>query len=295
MRLVEASFVALVCIASLPGAVQAQAECEGGRVASVETAGRCCWPGQWWSDPLGRCTGVPTCPSGTGGQGETCVALDAPAPEASAPILAPERPLASTATTPSQPSLVASVASASVPAEGGTTALAEAPGEWPSSTARPSGVFNPRMGRGPRRGLVRSGATLFGIGYATSIAASVVGFSRSEWNGAGYDDGCYEPAGSYALIPLVGALVAALSVGGCSYYNVVGEEYRSADATTHVILGIASSVFQFTGFVLLVSGLIHSKPLVEYSVALDDDRDVRLAFHPMTLAGGTGLGVTLTH
>jgi hypothetical protein len=47
--------------------------CDGGRQASLETQGNCCWPGQSWSVERRACTGVPTaCPDGLSAQGEDC-------------------------------------------------------------------------------------------------------------------------------------------------------------------------------------------------------------------------------
>lgn len=38
-------------------------ECEGGTVATQDTRGHCCWPGQYWVPSDGRCAGTPTCPA----------------------------------------------------------------------------------------------------------------------------------------------------------------------------------------------------------------------------------------
>lgn len=63
----------LVLAAFLPAAAAAQ-DCSGGRVASAATQGRCCWPGQEWSDARGRCSGPPLCPVGLVPAGDECVA-----------------------------------------------------------------------------------------------------------------------------------------------------------------------------------------------------------------------------
>ena len=49
--------------------------CADGRTVGPETAGRCCWPGQRWSDGSGRCEGPPSCPAGSGAHGDDCVPL----------------------------------------------------------------------------------------------------------------------------------------------------------------------------------------------------------------------------
>jgi hypothetical protein len=54
-------------------AVTASAVCAEGRVVGPATVGRCCWPGQHWSEPYGRCEGPPQCPPGFAGDGDQCV------------------------------------------------------------------------------------------------------------------------------------------------------------------------------------------------------------------------------
>lgn len=51
----------------------AQKLCPEGQVTSVDTGGRCCWPGQAWSKTKSRCIGAPDCPTGFSVQGESCV------------------------------------------------------------------------------------------------------------------------------------------------------------------------------------------------------------------------------
>jgi hypothetical protein len=74
-----------VLVCWMVASVAAAQTCAPGRIASEESAGRCCWPGQTWSAEHARCEGVPTCPAGYGGEGETCVALAAP-PVATPPV-----------------------------------------------------------------------------------------------------------------------------------------------------------------------------------------------------------------
>ncbi len=69
--------------------------CDPGMVSNPDTAGRCCWPNQVWSNGRAVCIGVPACPSGSVAQGETCVAganappsgdgLEVPAPPPAPP------------------------------------------------------------------------------------------------------------------------------------------------------------------------------------------------------------------
>jgi hypothetical protein len=105
---------ALLAWLMAPGLVTAQA-CAPGRVASEQSAGRCCWPGQTWSVADARCDGVPVCPEGFGGDGNTCVVLDAavsvdvpPPPVAAAPAeVVPTAPTAPTATALAAPRRIA--------------------------------------------------------------------------------------------------------------------------------------------------------------------------------------------
>lgn len=74
-------------LALFPRSAHAQntsVRCTGGRVSSLRTAGRCCWPGQNWARREARCSGAPRCPEGLAAEGDSCVAAppfvrDAPA------------------------------------------------------------------------------------------------------------------------------------------------------------------------------------------------------------------------
>ncbi len=69
--------LAVACLlgwALMTAPAEAQAQCTEGRVITADTAGRCCWPGQRWSEEAGRCEGPPACPLGTTAEGDSCVA-----------------------------------------------------------------------------------------------------------------------------------------------------------------------------------------------------------------------------
>jgi hypothetical protein len=74
LRSILALVVLLLALA--PSGVDAQG-CAPGRVVGESTEGHCCWPGQSWSAPSDRCEGAPVCPEGYGGDGATCVSLEA--------------------------------------------------------------------------------------------------------------------------------------------------------------------------------------------------------------------------
>ncbi len=87
-------------IAAFPCTGAAEDSCTDGRVVTSVTGGRCCWPGQIWSDVDGRCSGPPQCPAGRTPEGDTCITAQQPllvpvAPVRAAPM-APSRPLVRT-------------------------------------------------------------------------------------------------------------------------------------------------------------------------------------------------------
>src|SRR5687768_5679304 len=91
--------ISAIALASVPVTAEAQA-CAEGRVSSAETAGRCCWPAQVWSDTSRSCEGTPSCPAPWVAHGETCAApmitpsslTATPAPERAPIVLDTERP-----------------------------------------------------------------------------------------------------------------------------------------------------------------------------------------------------------
>lgn len=66
-RAVSLVFAALV-LASVTASAQ---DCAEGR---ERVGGRCCWPGQTWSDDRARCEGAPRCPAPLLEHGDACVA-----------------------------------------------------------------------------------------------------------------------------------------------------------------------------------------------------------------------------
>ena len=73
-RLALAGGCALLIAAATAAPVAAQ--CAPGRTRGPETAGRCCWPGQRWSDERRRCEGPPSCPPGRAAHGDACVFVE---------------------------------------------------------------------------------------------------------------------------------------------------------------------------------------------------------------------------
>jgi hypothetical protein len=156
-RAMHAGVLAVATLAIAPVASHAQdvapQTCQGGRIVTAATAGRCCWPGQAWSNERARCEGPPTCPVGLVASGDECTqeVTQLPPPP------------------PSQP-----------------TVIYGQPGYGP-----PPGVYTPPpqevdTGRTrPRLGLVISGAAMFGASYITSV------FTGAMIMEAGHDDGAF--------------------------------------------------------------------------------------------------------
>jgi hypothetical protein len=61
--------------------------CTEGRVATAETLGRCCWPGQHWNAPDAICEGPPRCPPTLVEDGDSCIASGAATIPAAEPAL----------------------------------------------------------------------------------------------------------------------------------------------------------------------------------------------------------------
>lgn len=80
MKLLGALFVVVTAnlLALRADAQDVTQVCQGGRVVTPATAGRCCWPGQVWSNDRARCEGPPACPAGLVPNGDDCQAQVVP-------------------------------------------------------------------------------------------------------------------------------------------------------------------------------------------------------------------------
>lgn len=183
--LVRWTFVAMAAVGLLSPATAGAQECAGGRVASSATRGRCCWPGQTWSDEHARCAGPPRCPDGMAAEGDACVG-------SAALVAAPPAAYHEAAPPSSEP----------------PAALA-----WPLvSTDIGHGVLNPRIARSSNEALLISGVTLLGVGYLASILTGV--FDQTGYN-------CWSGSCNtwpFAFIPGVGGVLAGtVSLSGSRY------------------------------------------------------------------------------
>lgn len=181
-----ASCVAVLLVSALaPAAASAQA-CTGGREAGPETLGRCCWPGQSFSEEHGRCFGPPRCPAGLAAEGDACVSVGGWAPPA------PQAQLGSPL----------------------TPALPPAPLSWPLvSPDIGVGVVNPRLAHTEGdTGFVIAGVTVLATGYVVGILAAV--FDQLGWSCSSGNCNSW-PLG---FVPIVGgALAGTVSFSGFRY------------------------------------------------------------------------------
>jgi hypothetical protein len=163
-------------VLSIPTFARAQ-ECADGRVNTPETAGRCCWPGQSWSDQLGRCSGPPTCPAGRSASGDDCVLAGGEN------VMAQQPPPGYQAQQPppgyeNQP-----------PPGYGT------PGYQPVYGAQPVG--QPRQVQRPRMGLAIMGIVMFAVSW---VVPTVIGLSIAPEDGI--SDDFY-----FMAVPLAGPFI----------------------------------------------------------------------------------------
>ncbi|WP_236518607.1 hypothetical protein [Sandaracinus amylolyticus] len=188
-----------------PAALARAQECAEGRVSTPETLGRCCWPGQSFSEALGRCSGAPTCPPPFVAEGDACVPpytahYGLPAEWANAPAPADDLAVVPTTTRPSstQPALA-----------------------WPDEPrSLNEAIVSPRLERGTDDGLLVAGLSTFLGGYlggfilalADEAARNCQEFGPVSFGSVGCE------SWPYAFIPVVGGVLAGTIIereGAC--------------------------------------------------------------------------------
>lgn len=262
--------------------------CADGLVITPETQGRCCWPGQTWSDAYNRCDGPPQCPDGWLGSGGSCVRAAvsaqpitpqpqisgpqaqaispvpprvAPVPGAIPPQVAPGTGDAVRTMIPSPPSPdwrvtfdAASVAPAAVP------------------VVAPAGPAAPVAGgltevREPNHPLLGTGTGFLLAGYIPAVIAAIDLLVRQvPCNGWG---------GAY-FVPVVGSIIGGAGEMACvdSAYGRYSSFAAPPDALA--IVGFSVGAVQILGFSLLVAGI--AMPRVRYVARAErDDAGPRLA------------------
>ncbi len=185
LRRMRSGLALALFIFGVAGSAHAQEDvCVEGRVATDETEGRCCWPGQHWSAEANRCEGVPECPEGRSMSGEDCVEDES---GTGAPPPPPEAGTTAEDVAAPEESTEATTESAVVPA-GAVT-----PGRPGSEERTQKNVP-----------LLISGAASFGLGYVFSIVLAI----------ASYQTACPDRP-YFFFIPVVGGVMGAVNGAEC--------------------------------------------------------------------------------
>lgn len=242
------------------GTAHAQS-CASGRVATTE--GYCCWPGQSWSDVHQRCDGPPSCPVGMAAEGNGCVANGGPAVAPATPAVEPW-PAAAT------PSFPSPLEAAPVPAPTLDLSSAGAGSAWPSASTAPAGATNPHREPQMDLPLLGVGIGLLGSGYLVSIGEAVSAFDDdgrlwSGGTGSVWNETCHDTGGALLLVPVLGALMGAISFGTCEvpvYENYAGARFQVATITpskgaeAFFALGVLSTLLQFSGAAMIAYAIL---------------------------------------
>ncbi|AKF10540.1 hypothetical protein [Sandaracinus amylolyticus] len=191
------TLVAIALSILAPAALAHAQECAEGRVSTPATLGRCCWPGQSFSESLGRCSGAPACPPPFVAEGDACV------PPYTAHYGLPEE----WANAPPPADDLVQVPS-SMRAPGTTTSPALAWPDEPRSLA--DAIVSPRLERGTDDGLLVAGLTALLGGYvggfvlalADEAARNCQQFGPVSFGSVGCE------SWPYAFIPVVGGVLA---------------------------------------------------------------------------------------
>lgn len=138
----------------------------------------------------------------------------------------------------------------------------------------------------PDVGQLASGvAALFG-GYLMSVGLAVNALGdpgiRVGPGPMGLDSGCHDIVGGLGWIPVLGGLGVAIAAGACERTSLwlPEEDLRIADQAMWITIGVASTVLQGLGILLVALGA--------------DERDVAVYCDP-TLCVGLGPGGLFAH
>jgi hypothetical protein len=241
----------------LPANASAQT-CRGGR---VRVSGRCCWPGQDWSNQARACVGPPQCPTGMVEEGETCVPDTTPAASPTTST-APTGPSAET-----RPAGI--VGTGQITPTGTLETRATTIEGWPSATAGrlSSEIRRPILRGTPSIPGIVGGTVVLGVGY-------LVGFFVALGMDQSYEcrsRSCI--AWPIALIPIGGVIPSILV------------SIRSS-AIPAVLAGVPLTVTQLVGALIIIGNLGSQK--VVRSEARNRDIEVMMTAGP---SDGPGAGL----
>ncbi|GAB5540816.1 MAG: hypothetical protein SangKO_005760 [Sandaracinaceae bacterium] len=247
----------LVVLAWLPAAVHAQ--CAEGRVPTGE--GYCCWPGQTWNDERSRCVGPPRCPEGSFGEGDECV------PRTGATeTRAEDQAGADQTSVRGEPRYDGMFGGEAEPVQTGLVTGDVGEG-WPRLTTRvPWGALNPRRETSLNPEWLGAGLSMALAGYGAGVLGAVAALTtreRGDSRHLGDTDirSCRETYAAFALVPLVGPLVAIFLPSSCEIpvYRTAGSaRFRTAesthmvDAANFTLVTGAALVFQLAGLASVV-------------------------------------------
>lgn len=213
------------------------ASCEEGR---VRVEGRCCWPSQTWSEPYGRCSGVPACPTDLVEHGEDCVVRaqasvpTTEAPTTGAPAQADAPGPAEQASVP--PAYSVSAGYGETVREALATTLA-----WPSSSARQDAPRHVAVvTRGEDEGLITAALVVFDVGWLLGWLGTVLTEASGCRTFTGFGEvrvAC--DAWPWAFIPIAGGMSA----------GIAGINRRSGLAFA---FGIPSVILQGVGLIMTI-------------------------------------------
>lgn len=248
--------------------------CQEGMAVTKKTAGRCCWPGQAWSEKSNRCDGPPSCPEGWVGSGSGCIK------SGDVPALAPGiRP----PTTP--PS------SAAPPQPAPRLATESQPAARPSAAPAPVPAQAPKGGIMKRNKVLGAGIITFAVGYGIALLAGIIvplAVPENEQN-------C-ESCIVYNVIPVVGPWISLGLWPQHIRVDYTGAVEGSSDCDTgttpFVIAGEAiDGLAQLTGVALIVAGLAIDRSLRSPATSRADRPNFLVL--PQVSAGRVGLNLTL--
>ena len=260
---VIAVLLAAVLLAAVPSIASAQ-DCAEGR---ERVDGRCCWPGQSWSDERARCEGAPRCPDALVEHGESCLA----------PAIA--------ASPGPGPGHVGSVDLAGVPVPDLYRASLRA--AWPEravlgveTLARPVRV------RGEDEGLIIASLVVIDVGWVLGWALvfmdEVVGGGCSP-PGAPFGGGGNScNSWPFAFMPVAGSITAGLTNFSGGFRTSFG---------WGLALGPPSVILQSVGIIMLAISLANETSEIGYQPLAEEPREAGATLVPG--APGADVGLSL--
>jgi hypothetical protein len=247
---------------------------------SADTAGRCCWPGQVWSNTRQSCIGIPQCPTGLAPQGEACVtARAAPAPSPPA----------------------AAAAAAAQPADAPTAAPVE--NGAPLAAREVDGILVPpghHLEKRMRLGLLIPGIAMAGVGWLLGIGVSIGG---AIWTAVNPGDTCIGHVAATAWIPLLGPIIAIAGLDnpaltsvdrrpGGGYYGCKEGPDNAGLYAGGVAVAVVVSILQWGGAAMTVLGIVLKRSLVVEDQVVGA-RELAPHWYVAVGAPGSPLGITV--